>query len=282
MDVSDAVFQFTRRCHSASDVVRASARALQYGWLQTRPEGACITVPFGAASFRMRIQATGARAGSRAIYIFREQYEPLLQFGAALLSPGDAALDLGANQGIFCCAFAAAVGPQGKVAAAEPIPRQVERLRANIELNGFTNCVVVPKAVSDSNGRTRLSIGTGDTAASIVHIDDTSTFIEVDTITVDRMVSDLGLDRLALVKMDLEGAEMMGLRGAVATLETLRPALAMEVATPDQLAELRGFLQPLDYAVHTYDRTGALAPLEAFSGLEDNVIALPKGHPLTP
>ena len=68
----------------------------------------------------MRVLPLGPKEGSRGIFLFRENYESLLSVGHRLLKPGDIALDVGANQGIYCCAFGSAVGPGGRVVAVEP------------------------------------------------------------------------------------------------------------------------------------------------------------------
>lgn len=250
---------------------RYAMRIAHYAYMQAFKQQSVIRIGFGADSFQMRIQPLGAHEGSRGIFMFRERYEPLLRFGASLLRRGDSAIDLGANQGVFTCAFAAAVGPTGKLIAVEPLPWQAERARANLELNGFAQGAVVNKAISDTVGTARLGIPGGDTSASLFAAGG-GREIEVQTTTVDEIVREHKLERLSLIKADVEGAEMMAMRGAEATLRQFRPALALEASDPAAFSEVQDFLRPLGYRFQTFDRIGQLVDMpERYEWIE-NVI----------
>lgn len=60
------------------------------------------------------------------------------------LGPGDSFADVGANAGIYTLWAARAVGEKGRVAAIEPNPVMIERLRCNIAFNGFEDRVLLP------------------------------------------------------------------------------------------------------------------------------------------
>ena len=68
------------------------------------------------------------------------------------LKPGDIFVDIGANAGIFTAMGAKQVGPRGCVIAIEPAPEMVDRLRANVAANGFTNVAVFQMAVGSTPG----------------------------------------------------------------------------------------------------------------------------------
>ncbi|MBO0764355.1 MAG: FkbM family methyltransferase, partial [Hyphomicrobiaceae bacterium] len=72
------------------------------------------------------------------------------------LAPGDTFVDLGANVGIFAVHAAKAVGPEGCVLAVEPSPVMLERLRFNVNANGFKNVRIAPVAVGDAQGQAQL------------------------------------------------------------------------------------------------------------------------------
>lgn len=60
--------------------------------------------------------------------------------------------DIGANIGYYTLLAESLVGPEGRVFAFEPHPENYEKLKENIEVNGYTNCYLINKAVSDKSG----------------------------------------------------------------------------------------------------------------------------------
>ncbi len=245
----------------------------QFSVISTLNQTKDIQLRFGEGRFKMRIQPLGPREGSRGVFVFRERYEPLLAFGSQFLKPGDVAFDLGANQGIFCCAFGSVVGRTGRVVAVEPIPRQAERLRRNVQLNGFEQCEVVQKAISERAGTAVLGIANGDTAASIV-AKDKSISITVEVASVDELVEQFGLTRVDFIKLDVEGAELMALRGAEGSLRRFLPGLSIEASSTERFQPIRDYLEDLGYEFYVFDLQGRLQPLVRLEKLEDNVIAL--------
>jgi hypothetical protein len=70
--------------------------------------------------------------------------------------------------------------------------------------------------------------------------------------TVDALVRQFGLDRVDLIKMDIEGAEVRALRGATETIRRFRPRLAIATYhTPSDLAGVPAAVREIrsDYAV---------------------------------
>ncbi len=252
------------------------ARMARFAALRALNKVSEIELHFGEKRFLMRVLPLGAKQGSRGIFLFRENYEPLLAFGHRLLKPGDIALDIGANQGIYCCAFAAAVGPTGRVVAVEPIPRQAQRLRSNIQINGFTNCAVIQKAISDRDGVATLGLAQGDTSASIMDAGKGES-IEVETTSVDDIVKTMQLPRVDFIKLDVEGAELLALQGAVNTLEKFHPTLSIEAADPILFEEIRSFLRMRGYNFAEIDERARLIPFGALAAPMENVICVHEG-----
>lgn len=274
MGVHEVLLQFARRARSFADIPKFAWHTLQFAWMRARKQTTDIRLRFGDNAYSMRIQPLGPREGARGIFVFRERYEPLLDFGSKFLKPGDIALDLGANQGIFCCAFAAAVGSTGRVIAVEPIPRQVERLRTNITINGFGQCEILQKAISNGTGVAKLSLAAGDTSASIL-AEERGVSIAVETIGIDEIVRQCALEKVDFIKLDIEGAELLALAGASNTLRRFRPTLCLEAGNPEQFQEVRALLVSMDYQIFLFDRAGGLEALTDLAGPEANVIALP-------
>ena len=141
-------------------------------------------------------------------------FEPELGwFLLRVLRPGDVFYDVGANFGFFSLLSAAAVGPEGRVYAFEPGAASLETLCTNRDRNAADEIEIVPKAVSELPGRVFYSDnGEGDRNGSIFP-KDPGDGSGVEAITLDGFLTATG--RIPkVVKLDIEGAELLALRGA--------------------------------------------------------------------
>ncbi len=148
------------------------------------------------------------------------------------LGPGDVVYDIGANLGFFSLIAARLVGPEGRVFAFEPAPENVEAIRSNAELNRIDNVVVIPCAVSSRAGTARLQIVDDQSWSRLEEFGehpDTERVLEVETVAIDDLVESGELPPPALVKIDVEGAELAVLDGMRATIERHRPAIVCEL-----------------------------------------------------
>lgn len=161
--------------------------------------------------------------------------EPLLvDFNDLPLGPGAVVADLGGNIGAVALYLAARVGTAGRVISFEPDERNLDVFRDNMRLNGNpAQLTLVPKGVSDHVGVVEFFAGGNYTSS--VH---RTNFVEKETeryakvtvpvTTLDEEVRRLGLGRLDLIKMDIEGSEVEALRGALETLRRHHPVLIIE------------------------------------------------------
>lgn len=135
--------------------------------------------------------------------------------------PQDAVcIDAGAHLGYYAVAMARAA-PQGTVHAFEP-SRTVDMLRQNLAHNGVTNCVVH-----------ELALGMHDeTRTDTIHRlwGDPPDEEPFDFTTVDRFVQDHNLDRLDLLKIDVDSYDFEVLRGAEQTLHRFDPVVQVELS----------------------------------------------------
>lgn len=129
---------------------------------------------------------------------------------------GEVVLDIGAYVGMFTVKASLAVGDAGKVIAVEPHPRYYGLLISNC--HGLGNVETVKKAVAAEYGRCRRLYSARAAGADTL-VGGTSEYIEVGTITLDELVSELGLSRLDFIKLDAEGAELNVLKGGKETLK---------------------------------------------------------------
>lgn len=176
----------------------------------------------------------------------------------ASLAPGDTFVDVGANFGYFTLLAAAVVGPAGVVVALEPDPRMAEELRGNVERNGLERVRVLPVAASDREGRATLAgFAEGDRNWGVSSLLDggeagAAPRFEVPCAPLDALLDDVGIDGVALVKVDVEGAEWTVLRGMREGLRRRRYRRVMVELHPwlhtDGGAELREMMEMMDEA----------------------------------
>jgi FkbM family methyltransferase len=186
---------------------------------------------------------SGAAAGLRLIvepqsekFYWTGSHEPGVQRAlTALLSPGMVFWDVGAHIGYLTLVASRLVASSGKVHAFEPVPKNLARLRTNLELNATTNVAIHDLAIFDREGEFSLhDPGSSLQWTLLADTAVTSTTINVPCTTLD--VISQRCDSPHIIKVDVEGAEVAVLRGAKNLLERLRPILIVEFATDQNLA----------------------------------------------
>jgi len=167
-------------------------------------------------------------------------YEPELQAALRDLVPaGAVAYDVGANIGYVSLLLARALGEAGKVYAFEALPDNVARLRHNVEINGLAaRVMVVPAAVTLAAGPARFlvhaSSGMGKAEGSAGRQDETyRSEVTVDGLSLDEFVYADGNPAPQVVKLDIEGGEVMALPGMERLLAEARPVVLMELHGPE-------------------------------------------------
>lgn len=235
-------------------------------WMLRSSLGATTSFPvgFGSGSFMMELQATKRGFGSAGIFVQRRYYEPLLEFGHKLLDKGDRAVDGGANQGIFACAFAAAVGSTGHVYAFEPQAYAVSCIHRNARLNAMRNITVFEGALSDAIGETFLVTDRGPVAAFTSMEPQGSNPIKVRSFSIDGLASANELCDVQFVKLDVEGAELKALQGARSMVRRAKPRICIEAWSEKLYEEIEAFLSPLGYKAYIFDDRGDLTSFAAF------------------
>jgi len=148
-----------------------------------------------------------------------------------LLRPGQTFVDAGANIGWFSLLAASLVGPSGRVIAIEPNPLNVALLRTSAKDNGFDNIDAVAVALGESTGAVALETdGSNGRVIPVAGPPDrpvAASFV-VASQPLDSVLAEAGAGRVDAIKMDVEGAEPMVLRGAAATIERDRPVIVSE------------------------------------------------------
>jgi FkbM family methyltransferase len=133
-----------------------------------------------------------------------------------LLAPGMNFVDIGAHIGLLTLAGARAVGPSGKVLAIEPVPQTFELLKQALAINGLAQRVEVRCLAAGARRErckffVRSVLGHSSFIRSDTLSDANTVEIEVDVSPLDDLVPKG--ERVDLVKIDVEGAELAVLEG---------------------------------------------------------------------
>ncbi len=186
-------------------------------------------------------------------------------------------LDVGANQGELTL-VAARCAPQGRVFAFEPVPQWFALLEENVGLNQMPHVRMVNAALADSEG-THEMFAAPDPDATAGHNEGLSSFHRrskrdqlmgtFPTFSLDAFAERESLERLDMVKVDVEGAEPLVLSGGYKTLSRHHPTLILEW-NPDALAGMGGSgaqmlqqVRALGYDCFEVDPFATIRPLRA-------------------
>ncbi len=151
----------------------------------------------------------------RIVFYFGELDPRISWVCRRLLRPGDVVVDVGANYGVVSLLAAQLVGGGGIVHAVEPQPEVADLLRRSAERNGFDHLHVHEVALSDRDGELALRIPTGNLGgASLSRTSEQGTSVVVRVRHADAFLSELGVARVRVLKVDIEGHEAEFLRGA--------------------------------------------------------------------
>ncbi len=136
------------------------------------------------------------------------------------LQPGDVFVDCGANVGYYTILASRIVGGDGRVVSFEANPLTFEYLKRNVEINNCTNVDMFNLAVYDVEGE-RLFLDFSEGFFCLSKISDRGK-ISVKTTTLQKKLTDLGVDKVKILKLDIEGSEYRALIGANGILERVR------------------------------------------------------------
>lgn len=225
---------------------------------------------------------------------FAGEFEPAVtKVISAMVRPGDVCLDIGANFGWYTTLLNALAGPSGAVHSFEPVPRVFESLVKNVALAGTpANIVLNNVALGDEPGTAVMHIfaglPNGYTSLSAQGRDDYTT-VESPLLVLDTYLREHRVGPINFIKMDVEGAELMCLRGAKSLFQQAVPPIWMiEMAEatsrgfgylPNVLVEF--LREQADYEFYAVDEyTNEVFPIDGFAADEigANVLCVPAGQ----
>jgi len=207
-------------------------------------------------------------------YLWLGTYEPWVCYTLErYLHPGDVAWDVGAFIGYHTLLMSRRV-EHGSVLALEPDPKNAERLRRNLALNGVTNVKVLPVAAGVSRREAALE-------RHPIHPSQTRVRAVGGTPCEVSQLDDLlgSTSPPALVKVDVEGAEAEALAGASEVLKSARPVWCIELhgETDEDVIEI---LRKTEYRCFRLGK-GVDVPADLPVGGPCHILAFPNERPPT-
>lgn len=221
--------------------------------------------------------------------LLRPKHEPEVAYLNRLVGLGDVVFEIGANYGQYSRVLSRLVGKTGQIHAFEPALITYDLLARNVRLLRLTNVEAHRVALSDQIGNNKLHTpikreGVFGVAVASLAPDETlptvSETIEMDTL--DHFVSTRGINKVALLRCDVEGAEFSVLQGGKKVLSDARPAILMEVH-PNMLSrwgksveDLERLLKDLSYAFFILDNSLPIKIQHLPSNYVYNIFCLPE------
>ena len=137
---------------------------------------------------------------------------------------GDVVIDVGGNIGQTALPLALALGDGGRVISFEPFPDTRQRFCRNLELNPDLRVTVEPLALGDAPGTAKMARGCATNSGGNQIAEKGE---QVRVVTLDEYTSEM--DRVNLIKVDVEGYELKVLEGAAGVLDKHHPRLYIEL-----------------------------------------------------
>ena len=244
-----------------------------------------VDVPDFGGTFELDVRSHLFRS-----VVSRNFEAPLARLVARLVEPGEDVVDIGANVGLFTVLLGRSVG-SGRVLAVEPHPEARAMLLRNINRNSIKNVNVFAGAASNHDAGVVLHSSAGFSEYASLggsHHPNAPTTdvreIEVPSKTLDQLTTEEGIHP-SFIKIDVEGAEGLVLRGGENVLNKYRPVLLAELddrllsplgddaRTVINLLNTAGYRVFDAYSGAELNRSQGDSPIEQFVG---EILALPK------
>lgn len=200
---------------------------------------ATAVVPILSGPLRGKRWLVGSSLHGCWIGSFEREKQELM---AREVRPDTVFYDIGANVGFYSL-LASMLVSHGRVFAFEPLPENMGYLRRHLDLNGVRNVECLDVAVCDRVGEAYFR---ADVERSMGHLESEGK-IRVATTTLDHLLQADQIPPPNYIKMDIEGAEVLALRGATTTFNKYRPTLVLATHSEGLHAECLGMLRSWGY-----------------------------------
>lgn len=243
-----------------------------------------------------------SRFGARIDHLYhalvRRRFARIARALGAYTTPGSVILDVGANHGRFAKHLGALHRGDCSVFAFEPL--EYNRAVLRMAVARLSNVTIVPLALSNEAGQTELfipykksskrfthgSAHLGDRDSGVAFGTQTAPDVcraVIDTVRLDDWADEHTLQRLDLIKIDVEGAEPLVIAGGLNAIERFKPAIYAELipGMPERVGrrveDVTDPLRDLGYEMRACDEQGGVGDrLDAWTqGVRDYLFTHP-------
>ena len=214
------------------------------------------------------------------LYFLGAYEEKEIRFISKKLHTGDIFIDVGANIGLFTMVASRIVGDNGKVYAFEPLSANFQKLSFHVSENNLGNVTAEQLAVADRNERLTLFVDDrwNNSGMATAYPSSFNRQESVAGISLDNYFHQVDLRGLSLIKIDIEGGELLALFGMVNLLVKYRPAILIEL-NPEIMEKTRftesdveAFLSKFGYAKKFIDNSGDIIDQRLMTDNSRNVV----------
>jgi FkbM family methyltransferase len=186
----------------------------------------------------------------RSIYCAYKYERKITNLVSKILNNEDVFIDVGAHVGYYSLLAAKKMGANGIVIAFEPNVDNYKILEHNVNLNEFSQIKLYKIGLSDYDGEAQFYINPfNDGGSSLTKFDYKALkIVKINVEKLDTFLNDIPLNKIDLIKIDVEGHQMNTLRGMEHTLQKFHPKIIVEFNDSVSKTEIINYLSTLNYS----------------------------------
>ncbi len=170
-------------------------------------------------------------------FSYIDEHEVNLQ--KCIINKNDVVLDIGSNWGYFTCRYSQFIDKGGKVYSFEPFQRLYSLQMKILKLLNIKNVYLFNTALGENNTEGFLqipkndlilydSMGYLDVGKTVQNNENDLARFKIKTTSIDNFVHEQNIKTIDFVKIDVEGFELFVLKGAMDTLNKMKPIFYLE------------------------------------------------------
>lgn len=221
---------------------------------------------------------------------YEQDWVRVISFG---MNNADSFIDVGAHIGVYALSMAQAY-PDKRVVAIEPLPSNYSRLEENVQANGLSNVELHQAVISDVAGSVRVYVNPiNDGGGSMIQTNVYRTGdVKIDALQYQRQHPDfapvvvaraMSLDDVitgaSVLKIDVEGAELLVLRSGESSLNDGKIDLIVVEVTAESIGEILEFLAKAGFDCFYRGESSPISDVALLPRGLDNILCLRKGSP---